>query len=235
MQSVAASRFPAEQMHELLRQLPFFDALLQSGSETVDCLLQHARILIANTGEAVVERGEFDSWFYFLLKGELGVHTEAGGTLVAYIRPGDMFGALAAIRDTERNATVVVTGSGGALLLGVDFAPFGELDDMSQIGLPAKLGFYRLVIDRTEAKLRAYDQEMPGTDLGERLQALPSPPPVSGNAGELHALAARADALADLLGEWNLTLENLPGYQPPRPPLHGDLLSDLERLYFPGR
>lgn len=239
MHSLIATRFPRDKLRAVLQGLPFFADLLEQSPAELDALLPHTRLLLADPGEIVMRKGEYDSWCYFSLKGQLAVQTgdeDSSGRIVGYLQPGEVFGALAIVRDSERSASIVVRGRNPekdrAILFGLDFAPFGELDDFSQVSLTCKLLFFRMVVDRTEARLHAYEREMPGTDLGVRLAALPTFAGVADSVEQLHYLQQRADALADLLGEWNLTLDNLEDYQPLRELPRADLLADLERLYF---
>lgn len=238
MHSLVSTRFPRDKLQPVLLGLPFFRELAEQTPAELDRLLPHTRVVLADPGELIMRRGEFDSWCYFLLKGQLAVQTgeEAGGKLVGYIQPGELFGALAIVRDSERGASIVVRGRDSekdrAILFGLDFSPFGELDDFSQISLGTKLAFFHMVAERTEARLHAYEREMPGTDLGVRLAALPSFSAEPDSIEHLHYLQQRTDALADLLSEWNLTLENLDNYQPIRELPRADVLADLERLYF---
>lgn len=235
MHSVVATRFPREKVMTVLHGIPLFPQLAAELPESIEPLLEHSRFIVAEPGETVICKGEFDSWFYFLLKGELAVSTgseDATGKIVGYIKPGEMFGALAIVRDAERNASIQIAGNKRTILFGIDSAPFGELEDFSQVPLAVKILFLRYVAERTEAHLMAYDREMPGTDLTDRLKALPAFTLVAGALEELNYLNRRANALADLLAEWNLTLESIEDYEAPKPVVSGDLLDDLERLYF---
>lgn len=239
MHSLIATRFPPEKLQPILLGLPFFKDLAEQSPAELERLLPHTRLLLADPGELIMRRGEFDSWCYFLLKGQLAVQAgddDSSGRTVGYIQPGEMFGALAIMRDSERSASIMVRGSSAekdrAILFGLDFSPFGELDDFSQVSLASKLKFFQLVVERTEARLHAYEREMPGTDLGVRLATLPSFHGQADSLEQLQFLHQRADALADLLAEWNLTLENLDNYQPVRELPKADVLADLERLYF---
>lgn len=235
MHNINATRFPKEKVLAVLSGIPLFPELAQRAADSIEPLLSNSRFIVAEPGEAIIRKGEFDSLFYFLLKGELAVSTgddSADGKIVGYIRPGEMFGALAIVRDAERNASVIINGDKRAILLGIDSAPFGELDDFSQVPLLVKILFLRYIAARTEAHIRAYEKEMPGTDLSTRMSALPALNAGKDTAAELHYLYERATALADLLAEWNLTLESLEDYEAPRPVVSGDLLDDLEKLYF---
>lgn len=244
MHSLIASRFPRDKLQPVLLGLPFFRELAEQAPAELERLLPHTRLLLADPGEVIMRKGEFDSWCYFLLKGQLAVQAgedDRGGKTVGYIQPGEMFGALAIMRDSDRSASIVVRGRSAdkselekdrAILFGLDFSPFGELDDFSQISLATKLRFFQLVVERTEARLQAYEREMPGTDLGVRLASLPSFHGAQESLERLQYLHQRADALAELLTEWNLTLESLDDYHPVRELPRADVLADIERLYF---
>lgn len=233
MHSVMLNRFPVERLEPIFQSLPFFSQLLAEHRTDLQALYEHSKIVVAEPGESIIQAGEFDSWFYFVLNGELSVisHDE-GNVEVGLIYPAEIVGALAIMYDTERSATVTVRGNEKALLLAVDYTPFGELDDFSQISLAGKISLMQLVAERTEARLRAYDKQFPNTDLAERLRALPKAPGNTCDLDSLHYWYYRIDALAQLLKEWNLTLENLDDYHPPVTPPSKALLDDLEQLYF---
>ncbi len=235
MQSIQATRFPTEKLLAILNGIPLFPMLSQSAPDAVEPLMQHARLVVVEPGEHVIRRGEFDSSFYFLLKGELNVTTQSDdtpGKTVGFIQAGEMFGALAIIRDAERSASVQVKGDKRAILFAIDAAPFGELDDFSQVSLPVKLLFLRWVVSCTEARLQAYDKEFPNNDLSQELRELPAYTGSKNTIEELAFLNERADDLAELMLDWNMTLENIEDYHPPHAPPAEDLISDLERLYF---
>lgn len=239
MHSLVVSRFPRDKLQLVLRALPFFRELAEQAPAELERLLPHTRLLLADPGESIMRKGEFDSWCYFLLKGQLAVQAgddDSAAKTVGYIQPGEMFGALAILRDSDRTASITVRGrdreNDRAILFGLDFAPFGELEDFSQVSLNSKLRFFQLVIERTEARLLAYEREMPGTDLGIRLAELPAFVGADESLQQLQYLHQRTDALAELLNEWNLTLESLDDYHPVRELPRADVLADLERLYF---
>jgi hypothetical protein len=235
MQSIQATRFPTEKLMAILNGIALFPMLKNAAPEAIEPLMLHSRLVLAEPGEHIMRRGEFDSSFYFLLKGKLQVTTQtddSAGKTVGYIQAGEMFGALAIIRDAERSASVAVENNGRAILFAIDAAPFGELDDFSNVSLPVKLLFLRWVVDCTNARLQAYDKEFPNNDLSIELRELP---PFTGKKDSLEELAflnERADDLAELMVDWNMTLENIEDYRPPSVAPAADLLSDLERLYF---
>jgi len=236
MQSIQATRFPTEKLLAILNGIALFPMLVKAAPESIAPLMQHSRLVLAEPGEFIMRRGEYDSSFYFLLKGELLVSTQgddnAAGKVVGYIQAGEMFGALAIIRDAERSASVRVQDKSRAILFGIDAAPFGELDDFSNVILPVKILFLRWVVECTDVRLRAYEKEFPNNDLSQELRDLPAFTGTRDSLDELRFLNERADDLAELMLDWNMTLENIEDYRPPHGAPASDLLSDLERLYF---
>ncbi len=235
MQSIQATRFPTEKLMAILNGIALFPMLQKAAPAAIEPLMQHSRLVVAEPNEYIMRRGEFDSSFYFLLKGSLQVSTQtedSAGKTVGFIQAGEMFGALAIIRDAERSASVMVENGGRAILFAIDAAPFGELDDFSQVSLPVKLIFLRWVVECTNARLLAYDKEFPNNDLSVELRELPLFNGKQDSLEELAFLNERADDLAELMLDWNLTLENIEDYHPPHAAPADDLISDLERLYF---
>ena len=233
MHSVNLTRFPSEKLTQVFDALPFFHQLKTEFPQDYQTLFNHSKIVIAETHEAIIRTGEFDSWFYFVLSGSMCVYLDESSSIpLGHIYPAEVVGALAIMHDTERSATVRVSGNKRCVLLAVDYTPFGELDDVSQISVGGKVALLRFVSERTEARLRAYDQQMPGTDLMVRLQTQPSLATDASVEEALHYWYYRIDALANLLKEWNLTLENLDDYHPPLIAPSAELIHDIEQLYF---
>ena len=90
------------------------------------------RIVEMGSDEVILRRGDKSTWLYFLLRGELLVFADTvdDEAPINHILPGEMFGDLALIGDSERQATVCSSPSGsGVRLFACDASCFGMLED----------------------------------------------------------------------------------------------------------
>lgn len=202
MRSLDSSRIPRARLLEVLRKIPFFARVLGEDPRQFQLLLDHARLLELAPGEVVIRRGEYDSWFFFVLQGHLRVGREEDGSgSLAVLVPGEVFGAIAVIRDSERSATIAAGLDERAILLGVDAAPFGELEEFDAVTLPTKLAFLETVNAVLRRRLLAYRLRFPDHELFKRL--IPEVPPGEPGLERLRELAEQAEQLGELLLAWN--------------------------------
>lgn len=205
MRSLDSVRLPRARLAPVLAEIPFFARVQAMAPKQAQLLLEHARLLELRPGEVVIRRGEFDSWFFFVLKGHLRVGREEDGSgTLALLAPGEVFGALAVIRDSERSATIAAGLEGPAILLGIDAAPFGDLEELEPVSLGTKQIFLETVNQALRARLEAYRHHFPGHVLVKRL--LPDASELSPDLDSLRALAEEADHLGELLVSWNESL-----------------------------
>jgi CRP/FNR family transcriptional regulator, cyclic AMP receptor protein len=98
---VAATESPVE----LLQRVPLFSGLSRKELESIARSL-HARTF--SPGEVIAREGESGVAFFLIADGSAKV--SVGGRDVGSIGPGDYFGEIALIADTERTATVTADG-----------------------------------------------------------------------------------------------------------------------------
>lgn len=201
MRSLESMRLPRVRLAAVLSAIPFFQRVQASDPRQLQVLFDHARLLEVQPGEVVIRHGEFDSWFFFVLKGLLKVGLEGDGrATLAVLTPGEIFGALSVIRDSERSATIAAAGDGPVLLLAIDAAPFGELEDTELISAATKLAFLDTVNHALRERLLAYRRCFPDKPLSKHL--LPEPV----ESAELGELANEVERLGELLVGWNESL-----------------------------
>ena len=70
---------------------------------TIEQLAEGARKELAKAGEEVIRQGEPGHTFYIVASGRLEARVD--GYLTGELRPGDSFGEIALVRDTNRTAT----------------------------------------------------------------------------------------------------------------------------------
>lgn len=206
MRSLNSARLPRQRLSMVLGAIPFFARVQSAEPKQMQVLYDHARLVELQPGEVVIRAGEFDSWFFFVLKGHLLVGRGDGEGVLAQLSPGDVFGALAVIRDSERSATIAASEAGRAVLLGIDSAPFGDIDDIENVSLSTKSAFLETVNAELRARLMLYRQAFPEKSLAKT--ALPASAGTAFDLAELLVLAEEAEQLAEQLLAWNGALDD---------------------------
>jgi len=198
--------YPRETIEQLLAAIPFYKQVKQQDPWQFEILLKHSRIVVVRPGEILLQRGEKDQWLYFLLKGGLVVYPnkEVSGEPVNYITPGEVFGDLTMLVDSERIATVVGDPDAKKIIVfGTNFDAFGQLDDLSVINLQTKLAYYRNTVHSLRWKLEVYRVKYPHCDLAGKHHKVRLYSGSRDTTQELCSLHDQAQALARLLNDWN--------------------------------
>lgn len=198
-------QIPASELAALLARIPFFRELRQRDEEQLRLLLTYSCFVELDPGETIMRRGEKGTRLYFLIKGELQVFRDqpAAGDSLNTITPGELFGDLALLFDSERKATVAASPRRAALLFACDFRAFGGLDNFSQVHLSTKLLFYRTLVHSIRWRLEVNRMEQPQHVLVTELLKAPVYRGTRDSVTELHALHGQAQHLARILEKWN--------------------------------
>lgn len=207
MKQVNRSDYPADRIQRLFSGIPFFNEVLRADEEQFNRLMELCELLEADPGDTVIRQGDSDSCLYFLLRGQLAVMAENGGSQsqpLNYISPGEVFGTLAMIRGTPRTATIRVDESAReAVLAKLDYVHFNDINDFSVLSMETKVGFYRMVVHNIRWTLEVNKMQDPSNPLVTALRKVPLYTGPKGGEEELKALHEQAHGLADLLCRWN--------------------------------
>ena len=211
MKSTNVTDFPEEIISAIFREIPIIHKSVEIENNERQFFLKASKIFEAEPGETVIRRGEFDSWVYFLLSGQLQVYPEFADkqkNLVNYISPGEMFGELSFIRDLNRNATLVADeNSKRIIFLGTDFSAFGDIDDFRAVSITTKIIFHRLAVRITRKRLEALNIDYPDNELVIKSPTFKRYAGEKNTLRELLYLKDQAEAFARHLNRWNRSLE----------------------------
>jgi hypothetical protein len=211
MKVIPITSYDQETVDGLLSGVPFFRDLKINDEAQYRLLLSYSNFYEAEPEEKVITKGQRDSMYYFLLRGQLIVYPDGTGDSSEgqnYIGSGQVFGALALLCDIERTASIVVDPAfSKALLFGTDFKPFRNLEDFRQIRLETKLAFYRGVVHHTRWKLEVYKMEYPDHPLVKEMKRIEFFIGDRGTVEELQSLDRQIKQITALLRTWNKTFE----------------------------
>ena len=199
-------KIPRESLELLLSGIPFFKTVKLQDVKQFELLLGSSRVISYLPGEVVLQKGEVDNRLFFLLKGRLAVYVDhpSSGDLVNYITPGEVFGDLAPLVQSERTATVITDASTKeSLVLELDFNVFGALNSVAPINLQTKLAYYRNAVHNLRWKLEVYRAQHLQHELASKHRKIKLYSGAKDTFEELRSLYEQAQALALLLLEWN--------------------------------
>lgn len=190
---------------QVIADVPFYNALHSQCSDQCDLLLQHSRIAELDAGEVIMRHGEAGHWLYFLLAGRVNVYgQEHPDQLLSVLSVGEMFGDMAMLTATPRNATVkAAPHTQRVTLLATDFLVFGEPATFNPITLPTKLLFYRMLVQRARWRLEKNKMLHAEHPFFLALRDLPLRTAPLDSIAELQQLHDEALSLTTLLRQWN--------------------------------
>jgi CRP/FNR family transcriptional regulator, cyclic AMP receptor protein len=193
-------------VEQLLSGIPFFKLVKQQDAWQYELLLQSSRIVSYLPGEVVLQRGDYDQWLYFLLKGRLAVYVDdpLKGELVNYVTPGEVFGDLSQLVGQPRTATVLAEPSfRESIALATDSNIFGDIHSTRPITVQTKLAYYRNSVHNLRWKLEVYRSQHLQHALANKHRQVKLYSGIKDTIEELYALYDQAHALALLILEWN--------------------------------
>lgn len=100
---------------DLVRRVPIFAPLDDDVQEDLASRMEERKV---EAGETLVTQGESGDEFFLIVEGEFDARVD--GKSVRTMKPGESFGEIAMLRDTERTATVEASSDGVVMVLGRD-------------------------------------------------------------------------------------------------------------------
>lgn len=134
----------------IIHRLTFFDTF--TADEKRQIASEDAHFRMYNPGELLIRQGSSDRSLFIILSGSVAVTGSAGGTVLAVLRAGDIFGEMAFLTDTRRTANVVARDAVIAL----------KLDSVLFEQLPAEVRekFKDKIIKKLVSRLETANKEL---------------------------------------------------------------------------
>jgi len=134
----------------IINRLGFFTSF--TAEEKRQMVSDDAHFRVYNPNEMLIRQGHSDQSLFIILTGTVSITEGAGGTILAVLKAGDIFGEMAFLTDTRRTANVVARGS--VIALKLDRVLFEQLT-------PAiREKFKDKIIEKLVARLDAANKEM---------------------------------------------------------------------------
>jgi putative nucleotidyltransferase with HDIG domain len=134
----------------IINRLGFFDPFTAQEKRRMVSDDTHFRVY--NPGEMLIRQGHSDQSLFIILTGTVNITEGAGGTILAVLKAGDIFGEMAFLTDTRRTANVVARES--VIALKLDRVLFEQLSP------EIREKFKDRIIEKMVARLDAANKEL---------------------------------------------------------------------------
>jgi hypothetical protein len=209
MKAIPIDTYPQDMANAFINGITFVNEVRATDAGQLAVLMKNACFMEFDRGEILLTAGKAGRRYSFLLKGQLSVYPDddTSDTPVNQITPGQSFGGLSILCKTRRTATIAVSPScKTALILSIDMAGLGELNDYSVYTLLTKLALYRAIVNNTRWQLELYKMDYPTHPLTLRGRSIDIFIGARNTEQELISLDRQAHQLIEMIVEWNQAL-----------------------------
>ena len=140
---------------EIIQKLRAITPLRLIRDEDLKGLLKSSKMIKYDPYEAIISEGEYSSWIYFLIQGEVGIQKE-GETINVLRRCGDIFGEMGIIDNSPRSASIIAISS--TICLAIDTSYAEKLKGNEKNAFNAII--YRIFAEILAERLRKMDKEL---------------------------------------------------------------------------
>jgi len=141
-----------DEILEQLRRIPAFSPLDEG---QILAVMKLSRLRRYEAGDTLIREGEYDSWIYFLVQGELAI-THKGVQVGVIRRLGDVFGEMGIVDGSPRSATIKALKP--ALCIAMDASIFERLEGGDRCAVQSV--FYRIFCEIMAVRLREMDEKL---------------------------------------------------------------------------
>ena len=140
---------------EIIQKLCAITPLRLIRDDDIKGLLKSSKMIKYDPSEFIISEGEYSSWVYFLIKGEVGIQKE-GETINVLRRCGDIFGEMSMIDNSPRSASIIAISS--TVCLAIDTSYAEKLKGNEKNAYNAVI--YRIFSEILAERLRKMDSEL---------------------------------------------------------------------------
>ncbi|MBN2417808.1 MAG: cyclic nucleotide-binding domain-containing protein [Deltaproteobacteria bacterium] len=140
---------------EIIQKLRAITPLRLIRDEDIKGLLKSSKMIKYDPYETIISEGEYSTWIYFLIQGEVGIQKE-GETINVLRRCGDIFGEMGIIDNSPRSATIVAISN--TVCLAIDTSYAEKLKGNEKNAFNAII--YRIFAEILSERLRNTDKEL---------------------------------------------------------------------------
>lgn len=210
MKAIPIENYPQDMANAFINGITFVNEVRNNDKNQLAILMKNACFMEFDRGEILLTAGKAGRRYSFLLKGQLSVYADedTNGPAINQITPGQNFGGLSIICKTRRTATIAVSPNcKSALILSIDLAGLGDLNDFSVYTLQTKLALYRAIVNNTRWQLELYKMDYPNHPLTLRGKSIDVHIGPRNTVEELTSLDKQAYQLIEMIVEWNEALQ----------------------------
>ena len=141
--------------NEIIQKLRAITPLKLIRDDDLKGLLKSSRMIKYDPNEVIISEGEYSSWIYFLIQGEVGIQKE-GEIINTLKRCGDLFGEMGIIDNSPRSASIVAVIN--TICLAIDTSYAEKLKGNERNAFHSVL--YRIFAEILAERLRKMDEEL---------------------------------------------------------------------------
>ncbi len=141
-----------EKIIDDLKKMPIFAPFTQND---LQMLLNMSKLRTYNSGEAIIQEGNIDSWVYFLIYGKAKI-VKKNKEITILQRKGDIFGEMRFIDSSPRSASVYAVGDVACIAVDTEYVENLTGNDRLAFGYI----MYRVFSEMLANRLRSLTKEL---------------------------------------------------------------------------
>ncbi len=150
-----------EKIIDDLKKMPIFAPFTQND---LQMLLNMSKLRTYNSGEAIIQEGNIDSWVYFLIYGKAKI-VKKNKEITILQRKGDIFGEMRFIDSSPRSASVYAVGDVACIAVDTEYVENLTGNDRLAFGYI----MYRVFSEMLANRLRSLTKELVALKGGDAL------------------------------------------------------------------
>ena len=169
---------------DIMERLHFFDSFTQPEKREIASLNTHFRVY--QEGEFIIREGSKSTSMFILLSGRVEVSKGNSSNLLILLKPGDIFGEIAFLTDTDRTANIIAESA--VIALDLDKEMLFELD------IHIREKFKDRIIEKLIQRLDYMNNILFKLEIQPELESVPQPVLLKSKAKKQENIATHHDS-----------------------------------------